>query len=113
MSKTLFQKIADGEIPGDFVHQDELCIAIRDINPVAPTHILVIPRKPIVGISSMEDSDKELVGHLFKTARDIAKSEGLGDGFRLVFNDGKNGQQTVPHLHLHVLGGRTMTWPPG
>lgn len=113
MSKTLFQKIADGEIPGDFVHQDEHCIAIRDINPVAPIHILVIPRKVILGISSMEDGDTELIGHLFKTARDLAKAEGLGEGFRLVFNDGKNGGQEVPHLHLHVIGGRTMNWPPG
>jgi len=113
MSKTLFEKIAEGEIPGDFVHQDELCFAIRDINPVAPTHVLIIPRKPIPGISSMSDEDTTLVGHLFKTARDLAKELALDQGFRLVFNDGENGQQTVPHLHLHLLGGRKMTWPPG
>ncbi len=111
--KTLFQRIADGEIPGDFVYQDDQCFAIRDINPVAPTHILVIPRKPIPSIDDLEAEDASLVGHLFVVAKQIAAEEGLQDGYRLVFNCGTHGQQTVRHIHLHVIGGRQMKWPPG
>jgi len=111
--KTLFQRIDDGEIPGDFVHRDEHCFAIRDIRPVAPTHILIIPHKPIPGNSDIRPEDASLVGHLFVVARSIAESEGLEGGYRLVFNCGRDGGQEVPHLHLHLLGGRKMTWPPG
>ena len=111
--KTLFQKILDGEIPGEVVYEDELCGALRDINPQAPTHVLVVPRRPIPGISSMTEEDEPIVGHLFHVARKVAEQEGLTGGFRLVINDGKDGQQTVQHLHVHVLGGRPMTWPPG
>ena len=111
--KTLFQRIADGEIPGSFVHEDEECFAIRDINPQAPTHILIIPRKPIPSNDNIEPEDAGLIGHLFLVAKTIAQSEGLSSGYRLVFNCGADGGQEVPHLHLHLLGGRRMTWPPG
>lgn len=111
--KTLFQRIEEGEIPGDFVHKDDRCFAIRDIRPVAPTHILIIPRKPIPGNDRVEPDDAGLVGHLFVVARKVAESEGLADGYRLVFNCGPDGGQEVRHLHLHLLGGRQMTWPPG
>lgn len=111
--KTLFQKIADGEIPSDMVHEDEYCIAFRDIQPQAPVHILVVPRKPIPSLDDLTEEDKELVGHLFLCAKEIAAAEGLGNGYRTVFNCGEHGQQTVPHLHLHLMGGRQLRWPPG
>ncbi|NNF04182.1 MAG: histidine triad nucleotide-binding protein [Rhodothermales bacterium] len=111
--KTLFERIADGDIPADFVHQDDRCFAIRDINPQAPVHLLVIPRKPIPTLDDVEDEDAALIGHMFMVARDLARSEGLADGYRTVFNCGDRGGQEVPHLHLHILGGRQMKWPPG
>lgn len=111
--KTLFQKIGDGEIPAQMVFEDDSCFAFRDINPQAPTHILVCPRKAIPGLDDITESDVELIGHMFLVAKKIAKDEGLERGYRTVFNNGKHGQQTVPHLHLHILGGRQMTWPPG
>ena len=111
--KTLFQKIADGEIPSDMVYEDEYCIDFRDIQPQAPVHILVVPRKPIPSVDDIADEDKELIGHLFVSARKIAAQEGLTQGYRTVFNNGEHGQQTVPHLHLHLIGGRQLRWPPG
>lgn len=111
--KTLFQRIEDGEIPGDFVHQDDLCFAIRDINPQAPTHILIIPRKPIASNDDVGPEDADLIGHLFVVAKALAHSESLSNGYRLVFNCGPHGGQEVQHLHLHLLGGRRMAWPPG
>jgi histidine triad (HIT) family protein len=111
--KTLFQRIADGEIPGDFVHQDDLCFAIRDINPVAPTHILIIPREPIPSNRHVEARHAELIGHLFVVARKVAEEEALDGGYRLVFNCDSDAGQAVPHLHLHLIGGRKMGWPPG
>ena len=111
--KTLFQKIADGEIPSDMVYQDELCIAFRDIQPQAPVHILVVPRKPIPSLDDLTEADAFIVGHLFLCARRIAADEGLSQGYRTVFNCGEHGQQTVPHLHLHLIGGRQLRWPPG
>lgn len=111
--KTLFEKIIDREIPADIVHEDDRCIAFRDINPQAPTHILVVPRKPIPGLDHLEDDDAALVGHLFVVARQLAEQDGLSGGYRTVFNCGDDAGQTVPHLHLHLLGGRSMTWPPG
>ena len=110
---TLFTKIIEGEIPGDFVHRDEHCVAIRDINPQAPVHVLVIPVKPLVGIQSAGAGDQDLLGHLLLTARKIAETEGLHAGYRLVLNSGDEGGQEVPHLHIHLLGGRQMNWPPG
>jgi len=114
MTETIFSKVLRKEIPADIVHEDEQCIAFRDINPQAPVHLLVIPRKYMFNISAMQDEDEALVGHLFAVARDLAKQQGLDEsGFRLVINNGIDAGQTVSHLHVHVLGGRPMTWPPG
>ncbi|XP_037639079.1 histidine triad nucleotide-binding protein 1 [Sebastes umbrosus] len=110
---TIFGKIIRKEIPADLVHEDDLCVAFRDVNPQAPTHILVVPRKPIVRLSQAEDSDAALLGHLMIVAKKCAQDAGLSKGFRIVINDGENGGQTVDHIHLHVLGGRSMKWPPG
>ena len=111
--KTLFQKIADGEIPADIVYEDDRCFAFRDINPQAPTHLLVVPRKPISSLDHLTADDEALVGHLFVIAQKIAAQEGLSGGYRTVFNCGQDAGQSVDHLHLHVLGGRPLTWPPG
>ena len=113
MAKTLFEKIADREIPATLVYEDEHCIAFRDINPQAPTHTLVVPRKPIPSVDAVEAEDEPLIGHLFNVARKIAAQEGLTDGYRLVVNCGRDGGQTVDHLHMHIIGGRPMAWPPG
>jgi histidine triad (HIT) family protein len=112
MSKTLFQKIADGEIPADIVYEDDRALAFRDINPQAPTHLLIVPRKPIPRADAIEEEDEALVGHLFTVARKVAGDEGLGD-YRLVMNNGEGAGQSVFHIHLHLLGGRGMQWPPG
>ncbi len=109
---TLFSKIIAGEIPSDRVYEDDQCIAFRDINPAAPTHVLVIPRKEIPRLDAMEPADEGLVGHLMRVATRVAKQEGLDD-FRVVVNNGAGAGQTVFHLHLHVIGGRAMSWPPG
>ena len=112
MSDTLFGRIARGEIPADVVYEDDRAVAFRDIAPQAPTHVLVIPRKPIARLSEAGDDDAELLGHLLGVARRVARQEGLSD-FRLVVNDGAGAGQSVFHLHVHVLGGRTFSWPPG
>ena len=109
---TIFQKIIDREIPADIVFEDEHALAFRDVNPQAPVHVLVIPNKPIAKIADIEDADKELVGHLFQVAGQVAAQENLED-FRLVVNNGAGAGQTVFHLHIHVMGGRGMAWPPG
>lgn len=111
--KTLFRKIADKEIPATFVHEDELCVAIRDIAPQAPTHILIFPRKIIARIDEARPEDAALLGHLLLTAGAIAAKLGLGAGFRLVINNGRQAGETVPHLHVHLLAGRDLEWPPG
>jgi histidine triad (HIT) family protein len=111
--KTLFQKIIDGEIPSDIVYEDEQCVAFRDVNPQAPTHILVVPRKPIPTLDDVTEEDAPLVGHLFVVAKQIAEEEGIDGGYRTVFNCGEDAQQSVFHLHLHLLGGRSFSWPPG
>ena len=110
---TIFQKIIDGEIPADIVHEDDRCLAFRDIAPQAPVHVLVIPRKPIVSLAHLEDEDEALVGHLMMVARKVALDQGLENGFRTVINTGQDGGQSVDHLHIHVLGGRGLAWPPG
>lgn len=109
----IFCKIIAGDIPAKLLYEDDDVIAFNDISPVAPTHILVIPRKHIVGPAALTEADQALTGKLLKVGTDLAAQTGLEDGFRLVINNGKNAGQTVFHLHLHVLGGRTMTWPPG
>ena len=111
--KTLFSKIIDGEIPGDFVHQDDQCVVLRDVNPQAPVHLLVIPRKPIPRVGEANEEDSALLGHLLLVASEVANSEGLSQGFRIVVNNGSDGGESVPHLHVHILGGRQLGWPPG
>lgn len=111
---TIFEKIIAREIPADIVHEDERCIAFADIAPVAPVHILVIPKKPLPRIAAAEAEDGALLGHLMLTAATVAKAQGLGEnGFRIVVNNGRDGGESVPHLHVHVLGGRPLAWPPG
>jgi histidine triad (HIT) family protein len=113
MTKTLFQKIADREIPAEIVFEDDLCLVMRDINPQAPTHVLAVPRKPIASVDAIGDDDALLVGHLFRVMRDLARQMGLEDGYRIVVNCGPAAGQTVDHLHFHLLGGRDLSWPPG
>ena len=114
MEKTLFQKIADKEIPSDMVYEDDLCVAFRDITPVAPTHILLVPRKPLRDVAAAMPEDAALLAHLLLKVGEIARAEGLTEkGFRMVINTGADAGQTVPHLHLHIIGGRSMPWPPG
>ncbi|MFL2697595.1 MAG: histidine triad nucleotide-binding protein [Gammaproteobacteria bacterium] len=113
MPETIFQKIIDKEIPSDIIFEDDLCIAFKDINPVAPIHILIIPKKPIEKVSDSILEDKELLGHLLLKAGDIARDLGVGDAFRLVVNNGAEAQQTVFHLHIHLIAGREFSWPPG
>lgn len=114
MSKTLFQKIIDREIPARIAHEDEHCLAIHDINPQAPVHVLVIPKKPIARVGAATLDDQAVLGHLLLAAGVVAKKLGLEqNGFRLVVNNGRDGGETVPHLHVHVLGGRPLGWPPG
>ncbi len=110
---TIFKKIIDKEIPANIVYEDEQCLAFRDISPQAPTHILVIPKKEIRAIDSLEPEDQALVGHIFLVIQKLAKDEGLMEGFRVVANNGLMAGQTVPHLHFHLLGGRPFGWPPG
>lgn len=112
MTDTIFGRMARGEIPTDFLYEDDRAVAFRDIAPQAPTHILVIPRQPIAKLSEAQDADADLLGHLLTVARKVAAQEGLED-FRLVVNNGAGAGQTVFHLHVHVLGGRAFGWPPG
>ena len=114
MNDCLFCKIASGEIPSTKVYEDELVYAFRDINPQAPTHVLVIPKKHIKSVMEIQDEDNELLSRIFQVIKTVAKQEGIDEkGFRVVSNIGEDGQQTVPHLHFHVIGGRSMQWPPG
>ena len=111
---TIFQKIIDGEIPADKVYEDEEVLAFRDIQPQAPTHILVIPKKPIVSIADAKEEDGAVLGRLLLVAAQVAEAEGIAEsGYRLVTNIRDQGGQSVDHLHVHLLGGRQMTWPPG
>ncbi len=110
---TLFEKIAAREIPADIVHEDDLCLAFRDISPQAPVHILVVPKKPVPRLAAAAPGDQPLLGHLLLAAAAIARRENLAEGFRIVVNNGPHGGETVPHLHIHLLGGRHLAWPPG
>ncbi len=107
--KTIFSRIIDREIPGTFVYEDEDVVAIRDINPAAPVHILVIPRKPVPSLADLQQEDEALAGRLLLAVGKIARQEGLDGGYRVIVNTGVDGGQTVPHLHLHILGGRALT----
>jgi histidine triad (HIT) family protein len=112
--KTLFQKIADREIPADILYEDDLCLCIHDINPQAPVHLLVVPKKPIVRIAETSPEDQDILGHLLLIVGKIAHQEGFANaGFRTVINNGSDGGEAVPHLHIHILAGRKLTWPPG
>ena len=113
---TLFEKIIAREIPADIVYEDDEALAFRDISPQAPTHLLIIPKRVIPRVGEAQPEDKELLGHLLLTAGNIARELGFDstdEGFRLVINHGKNGGETVPHLHVHLLSGRPLQWPPG
>jgi len=110
---SIFAKIIAREIAADIVYEDELCIAFRDIAPKAPTHILVIPKKPIVSLADLTTEDEAIVGRCVLVASQVAAEQQLANGYRLVVNCGNDGGQEVPHLHFHLLGGRQMTWPPG
>ena len=110
---TLFGKIIRREIPADIVYEDELCLAFRDINPQAPVHVLVIPKKEIDRLSGATAEDQALLGHMMLAAGKIARQLGVGDAFRLVVNNGEEAGQSVFHLHLHILAGRKLRWPPG
>ena len=111
--KTIFTKIIDREIPADIVYEDDQCLAFRDINPQAPTHVLIIPKKEIPTVNDISADDLPLVGHLISVVQRLAAQLQLDDGYRVVMNCGAQGGQEVYHLHLHLLGGRQMTWPPG
>ena len=113
MTDTIFSKIINREIPADIVYEDDLCLAFRDVNPQAPVHIIVIPKKPIPKLIDATDDDQALIGHLILLASRIAEQQGISDAFRLVINNGTGSGQTVFHLHIHILGGRSFTWPPG
>jgi histidine triad (HIT) family protein len=110
---TLFKKIIDREIPAHIVYEDDLCLAFRDINPQAPTHVLLIPKKEIPRLVDAEPEDQALLGHLILAANKIARQLGVGDAFRLVINNGESVGQSVFHIHFHILGGRAFHWPPG
>ena len=113
MTKSLFQKIADKEIPAKIIYEDESCVAFHDIAPQAPVHFLVVPRKLIPRIAEANSSDEPVLGHLLFIAQKVAADLKLEKGFRIVINNGPDGGETVPHLHVHVLGGRHLNWPPG
>jgi len=114
MPDTIFGRIANGEVPADIVYQDEHLVAFRDLGPQAPTHVLIIPRKPIPTLNDLEEADAELAGRLLLAAGRIASQLGISEaGYRVVINCNAAGGQTVFHLHLHLLGGRSMQWPPG
>lgn len=111
---TLFEKIIAREIPAEVLHEDDQCIAIADINPQAPVHFLVIPKKPLGRLAKASEEDAPLLGHLLLTAAGLAAGRGIAEsGYRVVINNGRDGGESVPHLHVHVLGGRPLHWPPG
>lgn len=113
MTDSVFARIIDRSVPADIVYEDERVVAFRDIHPRAPVHILVVPREPIATLNDADDSHEALLGHMMLTAARVAREAGLEKGYRLVMNCREHGGQTVWHLHLHVLGGRPMKWPPG
>ncbi len=113
MAKTIFKRIIDKEIPAKILYEDDLCLAFADVNPQAPTHVLVIPKQEITGVAAIADTDAALVGHLLVVVRKLAEELQLASGYRVVINNGDDAGQTVDHLHLHLLGGRALSWPPG
>jgi histidine triad (HIT) family protein len=113
MSKTIFQRIIDKEVPAKIVYEDDLCLAFQDVNPQSPVHVLVIPKRPVRSVAELTEADQSLAGHLLLACRQIAADLKLDGGYRIVANTGPDGGQSVDHLHLHILGGRQMGWPPG
>jgi histidine triad (HIT) family protein len=113
MAETVFAKIIRGEIPVRIEHDDDLCLAFHDVAPQAPVHVLVIPKRPLESLAQVADTDAALLGHLVVVATQLAGKLGLENGYRLVVNCGRNGGQSVDHLHVHLLGGRQLGWPPG
>jgi histidine triad (HIT) family protein len=112
-AKTIFQKIIDREIPANIIFEDERCLAFHDVAPQAPVHVLVIPKQPIASVASIQDSELSLIAHLWLVIRNLAEELGLQSGYRVVVNCGRDGGQSVDHLHFHLLGGRQLKWPPG
>jgi len=112
-AKTIFQRIIDKEIPAKIIFEDDRCLAFHDVAPQAPTHVLVIPKRAITSLAALADEDAELMGHMWVVIRDLAKQLKLDDGYRVVVNCGRDGGQSVEHLHFHLLGGRQLSWPPG
>jgi len=113
MAETVFAKIIRGEIPARIEHDDDLCLAFHDVAPQAPVHVLVIPKRPLESLAQVAAADTALLGHLVVVATQLARKLGLHDGYRLVVNCGPDGGQSVDHLHVHLLGGRQLGWPPG
>ena len=113
MAETVFAKIIRGEIPARIEHDDDLCLAFHDVAPQAPVHVLVIPKRPLESLAEVGDTDTALLGHLMVVATQLARRLGLDEGYRIVVNCGRNGGQSVDHLHVHLLGGRHLGWPPG
>jgi histidine triad (HIT) family protein len=111
--KTIFGRIIDREVPADIIYDDDLCVAFRDVAPQAPTHVLVIPKKPVASLAELGDEDGALAGHLVLVLRKLARQLELSGGYRIVANCGPDGGQSVDHLHFHLLGGRALGWPPG
>ena len=111
--QTIFQRILEGEIPADILYKDETVFAIRDINPQAPVHVLIIPVEPLPRLGEAGEAHRDLLGHLLLVAAQLAEELSLGKGYRVVLNNGADGGESVPHLHVHLLGGRQMAWPPG
>ncbi len=113
MADTIFGKIIRGEVPARIIHDDDRCLAFHDVTPQAPVHVLVIPKQPIPSLAAATAADAGLLGHLVVVATELARTLGLADGYRLVVNCGADGGQSVDHLHVHLLGGRQLSWPPG
>jgi histidine triad (HIT) family protein len=113
MADTIFGRIIRGEVPARIIHDDNRCLAFHDVAPQAPVHVLVIPKRPIASLAEVTEADTDLLGHLVVVATGLARELGLADGYRLVVNCGRDGGQSVDHLHVHLLGGRPLGWPPG
>jgi len=113
MAETIFTKIINKEIPADIVYEDDLCLAFHDVNPQAPIHVLLIPKQEIENVAALRDGDQTIAGHLLLKVHEIADKLKLDRGYRIVANCGRDGGQSVDHLHIHILGGRQLTWPPG
>ncbi len=113
MSKTIFERICAKEIPANLVYEDDQVVAFRDINPQAPVHVLLVPRRPIPRLAEATAADGALLAHLLLKAAEVARQLGLSHGYRVVINSGPDGGESVPHLHCHILGGRALGWPPG